>query len=50
MATSDKRYSWDTHNEIGPQPPCAGADLDNETGLMPYSQPEHNEDKASNEQ
>lgn len=28
---------WDSSEEIGPQPPCAGAELDNETGLMPYS-------------
>lgn len=22
MATSDKPYTWDTHDEIGPQPPA----------------------------
>lgn len=49
MATSGKPYTWDTHDEIGPQPPCAGADLDNETGLMPYSQPSQREDKPDNE-
>lgn len=49
MATSNTPYSWDTQNDIGPQPPCAGADLDNETGLMPYDQPVHDEELADDE-
>ncbi|WP_417690635.1 hypothetical protein [Pseudidiomarina sp.] len=34
----EKKLSyWDTHEELGPQPPCAGAELDNETGQPDYS-------------
>ncbi|WP_157981035.1 hypothetical protein [Pseudidiomarina insulisalsae] len=32
-----KQSNWDTHEELGPQPPCAGAELDNETGRPDYS-------------
>ncbi|WP_411359782.1 hypothetical protein [Pseudidiomarina salilacus] len=34
----EKKLSyWDSHEELGPQPPCAGAELDNETGQPNYS-------------
>lgn len=35
---AEKKLSyWDSHEELGPQPPCAGAELDNETGQPDYS-------------
>lgn len=44
----EKKLSyWDTHEELGPQPPCAGAELDNETGQPDYSYCAAREDEGT---
>ncbi|WP_156099518.1 hypothetical protein [Pseudidiomarina atlantica] len=47
----EKKLSyWDSHEELGPQPPCAGAELDNETGQPNYSYSvSTEEDKQTNQ-
>ncbi len=38
MASSN-HSQWDSHPDIGPQPACTGADLDNETGFWERRRP-----------
>ncbi|OIN03319.1 hypothetical protein BFR57_11635 [Idiomarina sp. MD25a] len=38
MANSN-HSQWDSHPDIGPQPACTGADLDNETGFWERRRP-----------
>ncbi|RUO57062.1 hypothetical protein CWE25_05135 [Idiomarina fontislapidosi] len=38
MANSN-HSQWDSHPDIGPQPACTGADLDNETGFWERHRP-----------
>lgn len=45
MPFKSKVTFWDSNEQLGPQPPCAGAELDNETGAMPYESDEREEAK-----